>query len=216
MWAAMVLPRLAVGDPHGAERDLERARAAWSAPGFTLQELSLIQGHYHIGHYRGDVRAVWDRVEDGWRRLARSPLQRGSALGSTLRGLRAGTAGAMAAQTGSRAERKALLAHVREGAAALRRTARASWTSRLAEPLDALADLLSGREQAGFARLRAAVTMFTEVPLLREVCRRQLGVRLGGDEGRVHVAQADAYFRNHGVTDAARFATAVMPGFAES
>ena len=190
-----------------------RARAVWNAPGFTLQDLSLLQGAYHVGHYRGDARSVWDRIERDWERLARSPLQRGSALGSTLRGLRAGTAAALAAQTSNRRERGALIAHVRKGADALHGTARASWTCRLADPLYAVADLLSGDEEAGVRRLRLALDRLAPIPLMHEVCRRQLGKWIGGSEGAGLVAGADRFFREHGVVDPERFAAGVMPGF---
>jgi hypothetical protein len=213
MWAAQVLPRLAVADASGAERDLERARSAWSAPGFTLQHLSLLQGAYHIGHYRGEAGAVWERIEADWDRLSRSPLQRAGTLVSALRGLRAGTAAALAGQLRPGAERSALLRDVRRGAAALRRTRRGSWASRLSEPLDALADLLSGDRDAALAKMRVALDRLAPIPMLAEACRRHLGILIGGDEGRALAARADAAFRRHGAVDPARLAAAIMPGF---
>ena len=213
MWAAQVLPRLAVEDLQGAERDLARARAAWSAPGFTLQDLSLIQGAYHVGLYRGDAQGVWERIERELARIGKSPLERGSPLAAALHGLRAGTAAALAGQTRDRKQRAALCKEIERGAAALRRSARGNWTAKLAEPLAALLAYLHGDEQAAVTRLRAAIRALAAIPVLREICRRKLGGLVGGDEGRALCAQADGFLSSRGVVDPARFASAVMPGF---
>ncbi|HMI91705.1 MAG TPA: hypothetical protein VK509_10105, partial [Polyangiales bacterium] len=216
MWAAQVLPRLAVEDLRDAERDLERARSAWSAPTFTLQDLSMLQGAYHLGHYRGDARGVWERIEREAARIGSSPLQRASPLASALHGLRAGTAAVLALQTRSPSERAALCKQVQRGADALRRSASGSWAGRVAEPLDALVVFIRGDDAAAVAKLRSALRSLAPIPVLREVCRRKLGVLIGGDEGRAMVAQADGFLSSRGVVAPERFASAVMPGFERS
>jgi eukaryotic-like serine/threonine-protein kinase len=213
MWAAQVLPRLAVEDLHDAERDLDRARNAWSAPTFTLQDMSLIQGAYHVGHYRGDARGVWEKLERELERIGGSPLQRASPLTSSLHGLRAGTAALLALQTSRRSERIALCKQVQRGADVLRRSGRGNWMGRLAEPLDALVAFIRGDDAAAVAKLRSALRALAPIPVLREICRRKLGALIGGDEGRALVAHADGFLSTRGVVAPARFASAVMPGF---
>ena len=154
-----------------------------------------------------------ERIERGVERLSRSPLLRGSTLAHTLQGLRAGTAGALAQQTRGRSERVALRRTVQQGAAALRKSSKSSWAGRLAEPLDALACLLAGDETNAVAKLRVAARSLAPIPIMSELCTRNLGLLIGGDEGRSLVAQADAFFPARGVVDVARFASAVMPGF---
>jgi hypothetical protein len=215
MWTAMVLPRLAIGDDRGVERDLERARQAWSQPGFTLQDLSLLQADYHLSHYRDDARAVHARIERGIERIARSPLQRSSALGSTLQGLRAGTAAAMAAELPEGSERAARVRAVRAGARALKRTTHSSWAGLLWRPLYATAEWLDGRRERAIEELRRAMQELSPIPSISEICARQLGLAIGGDEGRSLVRRSDAFFHGQGVVDTARFTRAVMPGWRE-
>jgi hypothetical protein len=214
MWAAMVLPRLAIGDAVGAERELERARKAWSQPGgFTLQDLSLLQADYHLGHYHGNARAVHARVEQLFARLDRSPLHRGPTLVSTMQGLRAGTAAALAMNMQAGSERAALVRTVRAGARALRRTTSSNWVGLLALPLHATAEWLDGHRERALSELRDSLAALAPIPSIAEVGRRQLGVALGGEEGRELVRQADAFLQGHGVVDPERFACAVMPGW---
>jgi hypothetical protein len=127
--------------------------------------------------------------------------------------LRAGTAAALAMRTPAGSERERLVRTVRGGARALRRTVSSNWIGRLALPLQATAEWLDGNREQALSELRASLAALAPIPAIAEVCRRQLGLALGGDEGRELVRQADAFLHGHGVVDAERFACAVMPGW---
>ena len=45
--------------------------------------------------------------------------------------------------------------------------------------------------------------------------RRHLGNLVGGDEGRALIARADAWLIGQGITNPARMAAGITPGFAE-
>ena len=63
----------------------------------------------------------------------------------------------------------------------------------------------------------AAVDAFDDISMgvYAAAARRQLGKLVGGDEGRDLIARADAWMIEQGISNPARMAAGITPGFAE-
>ena len=66
-------------------------------------------------------------------------------------------------------------------------------------------------------QLIAAVDAFDDISMgiYAAAARRHLGKLVGGDEGRALIARADAWMIGQGITNPARMAAGITPGFAE-
>jgi serine/threonine protein kinase len=95
---------------------------------------------------------------------------------------------------------------------------RAGWALPLARLIRAGIASLGGKKAEALALLSAAEDGFgaAEMEAFREVARRRRGELLGGEQGRELVEAADAWMREQGVKNPARFAALWAPGFPES
>jgi hypothetical protein len=95
------------------------------------------------------------------------------------------------------------------------RRSKAAWADHTDAPILAAGAYLLGDEEVAVEQLRLGIERLRGVPVLAHACRRQLGVLLGGDEGRALLDQSEAFFRAGGAADSRRIACVLIPGFAD-
>jgi hypothetical protein len=205
---------LALGARAKAERELKRAVQAWSLleNPYTVYDSSLHSAQLLLCHDRGDARTAWAHclAHDG--RFAASFLSRSSLFSVSVRVGRGLAAATLAAETTDHAERESLLQEADRAASVTRGIrSRQRW-------------LLLVRAAAACARRdrERAVHLLRELdagprppafgPVNTHAVRRRLGVLLGGDEGKMLVTEADAFFRAGGTVDPERLVAAILPG----
>jgi hypothetical protein len=204
VYASSLLAKDAVSE---ALADLAHARERWSPAGFHTQHYYLLSSLAQIELYAGrhaEAQAVTDELRAG---VERSLLKRVQSVRVILYSL----CGRVAL---ARAEGESCLRKV-EGFARTLRRERASWASAHADLLMAGVEHARARDQAALKFLKAAVTTYeAEDMRLQAACaRHQLGVLLGGDEGRVHREEAANYLSQQRIQNPERMIAQVTPGF---
>jgi hypothetical protein len=93
---------------------------------------------------------------------------------------------------------------------------RVPWSGALARVIRAGGAAVRGETASAQSLLSRAVAECeaADLALFAAAARRQLGRLLGGDEGRDHVARADAWMHGQSIRNPARFAACLVPGFA--
>lgn len=204
---------LAADDPAGAERDMHDVMALWSQHGFHVQHLTGVMGRTQIALYRGDGLDAWRIITGEWSGLVKSLFLRVQTVRIFMYDLRARSAVAaarVATDPGPllRAARRDVRRIEREGVA---------WSQPLAERLRAALAAARGREAEAIDQLGRAVAGFdaTAMGLYAASARRRQGQLLGGDQGRLLVAQADSWMAQQQIDNPGRMASMYVPGWAD-
>jgi tetratricopeptide (TPR) repeat protein len=205
---------LAHDQPDEARRHVREAMAQWSHRGFLLQHWYAMRAEADIELYVGEPRRAHARVLRDARALNRSFLLVAQFVRVSHSYLlaRCAIACVAAAEAGTSASRR----HLRQGrrlASRLKRE-RLPHAAALSALLQAGIASVEGDRDRAVRSLREAIELSERATLgvHVEVCRFQLGVLLGGDEGRELRARGEAALAALGVRAVDRFAAMVVPG----
>jgi len=203
MWAGSysIVARLATGSAAEVERDIQRARSAWPADGFTFQDFALFHGEFFLQRHRFEARPAWQTVLRYWQRLEAAPMYRMRYVRMHMQSFRGLAAVQLAAETGDRAERADLLRDATRSAKLLP----AGFGTRLHVALACA----RGDQAVAVSTLRSALTQLT--PLEAHTSKLWLGMLLGGDEGRALVAEGEMLLRSAGAIDPQHLAATLCP-----
>jgi eukaryotic-like serine/threonine-protein kinase len=185
----------------------------WSRQRFHLQHLNQLCAHLDIDLYSGDGAAGWRRLCASRPALEASLLLRVQLLRIDILHSSGRCAVAAAAVADDpRAMLRAALGYARQ----LDRQ-RVPWASAHALSTRAGASMVGGDSVDARRQLIAAVDAFEGISMgvYAAAARRHLGNLIGGDEGRALIACADAWLIGQGITNPARMAAGITPGFAE-
>lgn len=188
------------------------AVAAWAQPRWLVQHYSVFmavtQGHL----YRGDGEAAAHEVEARWPALARSLLLGISMVRVETWRLRV-RAALLQAQTARGWRRRRLLVAASRALRVI--TAEPGAPGQPFAPLvRAAIATLQGDEPRAMIELDRAHVAFlaADMRLMAACVRRSRGRLLGGDEGAVLIAEADAWMRRQDIVAPARMAACLAPG----
>jgi tetratricopeptide (TPR) repeat protein len=209
LWLRMLaLVALTDTENDQVDRDCKRLRDAWRTEEVTLSELQLfIAGMMtavrrgHAGQAFREHAALIDRLRGSFLLRMMSPVAGGWLGGLAL-------AAARDLPAGSDEQRSAL--QMAQRVTSYMRSGRAVPCVRAhGKALQACA---AGRRDGAIAALRELLAKKPTRPLYLQAARRRLGVLLADEEGRLLVAEADAFFTAAGVRDVARYVVAILPG----
>ena len=206
--------RLADDDIAGARATAEEALGVWSQKGFHIQHLCHYYGIMYIALYSGDAAGAWSLTRQTQPLVDTSLLMRIQHVRADNY-QHAGRA-AVAAAAASR-DPAPLLREAQSFARKLDRE-RTAWTIAMAQLVRAGVASVKGDRESALGALRKATELCetAEVGLFAASARRHLGRLLGGDEGRMLVAEADAWMSAQGILNPPRMASCMAPGFPES
>jgi len=198
-------------DPDRASSEAETGMGSWSKEGFHLQHFQDFLARGHITLYRGDGTAAHARLVSEWPRLARSLTLRLQLVRIFSVQLRARTALAAAAESGSP---RALLREVDRAADRIT-SERMAWADPLADLVRAGAAHLRGDDTRALARLDDAIHGLhtAGLGLFEAAARLRRGHLISGDAGRAEAALAERWMRERGVISPERTAAMMAPGF---
>jgi serine/threonine protein kinase len=203
---------LAADDPEGAEREMHDVMALWSQRGYHVQHLTGLMSRIQIVLYRGDGTTAWRIISQEWPDLERSLFLRVQTVRLFLRDLRARSALAAA---GEAVDPQPLLRSARRD---LRRIEQEGvpWSQPLAERIRAALAAATGDASEAVRCLERAAAGFDAagMGLFAMSARRRLGQVVGGDQGRLLMAQADGWMEQQRISNPQRMAAMYMPGFA--
>jgi hypothetical protein len=202
---------LAGDRPQDARRHAREAIALWPRDRYLLQHWHLMIGEAEIALYLGDGASAYARIESDDVALRRSLLLRVQLVRIATAHVRGRAAIACAAaQPGVRASR---LSEARRLARQLERE-RLSWAAPLAATLRAGVASLEGDGRAAAAFLRESIERAVAVDMSGYAAsgRHQLGLLLGGEQGRELVQQAEEAMNAQGIRVPSRFASLLVPG----
>jgi eukaryotic-like serine/threonine-protein kinase len=194
---------LAAGDPGRARREAAEAMRMWSRRGFHLPHVYDLIAQVHIDLYTGDAAAALARLSERWARLDDSLLRRVPMI---------------RIQTGFLRARAALAVGELRAAARMAnglRRERPRWAQALGELVFAGIAHRRGDRAAAIGGLQQAIAGFREceMSLHAEVALANLGALLGGDIGRKHRADAQAWMARMRIADPSRMSALVAPSF---
>ena len=185
----------------------------WSRHRFHLQHLNQLCAHLDIDLYAGDGAA-------GWRRLCASRPALEASLLLRVQFVRIDilhSSGRCAVAAAAVADDPRAMLRAAEGYARQLDRQRVPWASAHAFSTRAGASMVRGDSVDARRQLIAAVDAFEGISMgvYAAAARRHLGNLIGGDEGRALIACADAWLIGQGITNPARMAAGITPGFAE-
>lgn len=208
---ALNLRWLVTGDLDEARGVLDRE--AWTIPGgaYHVQHWYKLMADIELALYQGrcaDIRGDHAQSFAGYRRSLLVRLVSIRTLHCWLEARLDLATAATSPNTGP------LLRHAEKMAKKLEREGLAS-TLAWASLIRATVAHLRGDEAAAVARLHRAISGLESARLMgyAAAARRAQGLVMGGDTGAALVDGADAWFRDRGVVDPARFARIYAPGF---
>jgi hypothetical protein len=202
---------LAADLPEEARRNAQEAIAKWPSARYLLQHWQLMVGEAEIELYQGNGLAAYARVERDEMALKKSMLLHTQSLRAKTLFVRGRCAiASLDADPGLRAVR---LTETRRLARKLERE-RMQWTAPLAAILSAGLASARGQQHRAAALLRKAAELADAASMsgYASAARHQLGLLVGGDEGRDIVAKAHDAMAAQGVHAPARFASMLVPG----
>jgi tetratricopeptide (TPR) repeat protein len=207
----MVDIAIADDDPQQARDHVKDAMSRWTQNGFHAQHWYAMWSGALIELYRGNAATALATLERDAPKLRRSFLLRAQ----MVRGLTAYLRGCCVVasideQPSLRAER---VAEARRIARQLGRET-AAWAPTLATAIRAAAEIASGDRGAAVNALRDALAHAQAAHLGPQAWAAQyrLGMALGGEEGRTHIALAEGAMREEGVRSPERTAYLLLPG----
>lgn len=201
-FACMVLPAIDKADH--AQRELERAQAAWRSEEVAIADVMFLWGFGSLACHRGRALAEWPAFSALTARLRASFFPR-IAFGQNIDHMVAVCAAAAANECPRGAQRTELVHEVE-------RSVRRSRKAASADVLQAVLACVHGDAARATQRLRRYLANPTLPPLHAHAARRRLGVMIGGSEGTALVAEADAFLRGGGVHDPERYTALLLPG----
>jgi tetratricopeptide (TPR) repeat protein len=193
-----------------ARDEVRRGMAEWSPRGFHLQHYRALLAEANVELYVGAGASAYERVTRDWAKLKQSFLLRVQYVRADAHFVRARAALASAADP---AIRQARCAEARRLAKRLAGE-RMPWTTALAEMISAGATSLEGPPDRAAGLLRAALQCAeqAEMAIHAAAIRHQLGLLVGGEEGRELVAKASDAMKSQGICAPVRFANMLQPG----
>ncbi|WZO98998.1 protein kinase [Isosphaeraceae bacterium EP7] len=208
------IARLAGDEPREARLMVDESIRRWSQHGFHVQHLTHFYGHTYIDLYERDGAAAWERSERTWPAIRASLLPRIQHVAVDVLQIRGRSA--VGAASTARDPRPLLKAAARFARGLDRQ--RLAWGQVAARLIRAGAASVRGDSARAAKHLADAIKRADaeQIDLFAAAARRQLGVVLGGDEGRELVARADAWMVAQSIRDPARMAACLVPGFPEA
>jgi tetratricopeptide (TPR) repeat protein len=206
---------LAANAPDEAERQVEDGMRRWSRRGYQIQHYQAWFATLQILLYRGKGRDAMQLAEKGLDPLSRSFFLRIQFIRSMVMSL-LGRVAFADARTRPVGERAPLLATARRSLRKLERE-RSAWASALARSLRGqLAFALDQREEAlnHFAIATDALTA-VELYLDAACARRAHGLLLGGEAGRMQVAEAERWMASERIGAVPSMFAMMLPALAE-
>jgi tetratricopeptide (TPR) repeat protein len=204
-----VLLSLAADDPEAARR--HNRGALWTQSEFSTSHWQAMRSDAEIALYMGEG-------ETAYRLLAHDERALKESLGLKVQTVRALTAfvrgrAAIASIREVPAHRAARIAEARRLARQLDRE-RMTWTAPLATMLTATVANATGDHQGAISGLRRAAHLAhaADMSLYAAAALYQLGVALGGDEGKALVQKGEAAMTAQDIRAPARFAAMLLPG----
>ena len=203
-----------------ADDNVSKARARadeavqqWSRQRFHLQHLNQLCAHLDIDLYADAGAAGWHRICAARPAIEASLLLRVELLRVDI----FHSSGRCAIAAAAVADDPRAMLRAAEGYARRLDRLRVPWASAHAISTRAGASMVRGDTETARRQLIAAVDAFDNVSMgiYAAAARRHLGNLIGGDEGRALVATADAWMIGQGITNPARMAAGIAPGFAE-
>ena len=202
---------LAADEALEAEREADEAVARWSQRGFErpqyLRLLTLVQIRLYLG-----------RAQEAWELLERHRAEFGRPLFRRVQHTRVETANWRARCALARAARgeeaRRMKAIALEEAQRIERE-QMSWSNPFAMLIRATVAYQQGDTAAAVEGLTAATEGFTaaEMRMHAAVCRRQLGVLIGGARGTALRAEAQSFMDRQDIRNPAAFSRVLAPGF---
>jgi hypothetical protein len=201
---------IAVGALDDAEREFARASVVWSSSKgqYSVPDLNMLVAAVSLALARGEPEAAWERAQRDLSRLLDSPTRSMELVGGLTRAaiVRAGLATAACTTGAERAQAMRMVKRVLPKCPSAAR-----WAASVT-----LANLEGGRQEVlALVHERLAYQDGARQPrrnLTRSIERRACGLLLGGEEGAVLVAEADAFLRAGGCVDPAHFSDVMTPG----
>jgi hypothetical protein len=202
---------LAAGRPEEARRNALEAIAQWPSTRYVLQHWHLMVSEAETELYMGNGVAAYARVCRDAAALKKSLLLHAQIVRGKTLFLRGRCAiASIDADPALRAAR------LREGRKLVRKLERERmpWTAPLATILSAGIASAEGNPSGAAACLRTAIELADAADMAghANAARHQLGLLLGGDEGRDFVEKAQDAMAAQGVRAPARFASMLVPG----
>jgi eukaryotic-like serine/threonine-protein kinase len=206
-----VVLRLAADDPDGARVQVREAKARWAQGKYLIQDWQVMRSEAEVELYAGDAAKAYARIEQDARGLKESRLLRVQ----FIRGLTAFARGraAVASVEASPGKGRARLAEARRVARQLERE-NMTWTAPLAAIVTAAEANARKDTAAAIGSLRSAIerAQAADMSLYAAAARHQLGIRLGGVEGRALTQHAEDSMQSQEIRAPARFAGMLVPG----
>jgi eukaryotic-like serine/threonine-protein kinase len=206
---------LAADRPGDARHTIEESLAAWKQKGYHQQHYLGDVTQANILLYQGEAGNAVDRIQKAWPMMRRSLMlahgpSRVYALDVLARSM-------LMAAVGERDRRQSLV----QADKIVRRMERGGWyevgTAWATAARACIASLQDQPEQALRLGKQAAERFSSlDMSLYAAAARRQTGLRVGGQEGKEQIRDAEAEMRRLGVASPERMAEMLMPGFATS
>jgi hypothetical protein len=209
---SLALARIAAGEVEDSRRLVREDMLSWSQRGVHVQHLYALRLEVYRDLYEGRPHAAHTRIADAWREIEASQQLRVQFSRIDLRQLRARAAIASAAARWS--GRAPLLALAEQEASRLEREVRHDAPA-AAALLRACVAAARGDREVALHRLEAAEAGYEAagMVLLASCARRRRGALEGGDEGRLRIAEADAFMNDRGIAQPERWLDMYAPGF---
>jgi serine/threonine protein kinase/tetratricopeptide (TPR) repeat protein len=201
---------LVTDDVEAARREVINAMSAWSQRSYHLQHYRAMLAEANIELYAGAGARAYERVVRDWAELKKSFLLRVQYVRADAHFVRARAALASSLEGATRRARIAEAQHLarRIGSEDM------AWTLPLADMVRAGVASFNETPNDASRLLTAALrgAEAADMTIHAAAIRRQLGVLIGGDEGRALTAQADHAMTSQGVRVPERLAAMLAPG----
>lgn len=177
-------------DPEGARAEADRAMAAWSTRGSSLQRYYQLYSGVQSSLYLGDAARAWEQLEQSWPTAKKTVMRSIQSVRIPLLEIRGRVALAIVADNRSPAHLKIAA----DCARSLRRE-RVLWANAFAASIEGAVMAWSGDRDGALERLAAAERDLEAVEMsgFRAAGRRRRGEYSGGEEGRQLVENADTW-----------------------
>ncbi|WP_162687503.1 serine/threonine-protein kinase PknK [Bradymonas sediminis] len=194
---------LANDAPDIAREELAKALAEWTRESYHIQHFWYLQGSVDTSLYAGEPAEARALLQKHQGPLKRSMLLRNEIIKVSVLNLWARTALAGLQIAEAPADQRGLAREARKYIKKLRNPKAHAWTHPLADLLDAELAAYNGDVTSaldGFERAEAGL-LREDLQLYARAARRRRGQLIGGEQGAALVASADAWMREHGITN---------------
>ena len=197
-----------LSDEPSRARDEADGVGGWSTRGYSLPRLFQLHSRVQACLYVGDPSGGWELLQAEWPMLLKTLMRSIQSQRIDAYQLRGRAAMAMMAATAGPEYLKVVI----DVARALRRQ-RAPWATGFADQLDGAVAAWRGDRAKGLALLASSERVFAKAEMngYLAATRRRRGEYLGGDEGRLLIETADAWFATQRVKNPAALARCFAP-----